>query len=155
MLSVWVVGIPIFAALLGNPPAVTGETLLPLGDGKIANAPKVGHIYSCQSQFRGGGAHRDGEWILNNRWDPGKKISVEGDVRWSQATFSITADENSRVLAGNGLPTTHATGAFPIALSDPAYQYDRNPNRNSGVELQFQLRINIRHSWVHLERYTI
>lgn len=139
MLSVWVVGIPILAALLGNPPAVTGETLLPLGDGKISNVPKVGHIYSCQSQFRGGGAHRDGEWILNNRWDPAKKISVEGDVRWSQATFSITADENSRVLTGNGLPTTHATGTFPIALSDPAYQYDRNPNRIQSQAVRFTL----------------
>ena len=30
--------------------------LLPLGDGKVSTGPVRGYVYSCRSQFRGGGA---------------------------------------------------------------------------------------------------
>jgi hypothetical protein len=32
------------------------------------------------------------------------------------------------VLSGNGLPTNHTTGTYPVSPSDDVYQYDRNPN---------------------------
>jgi len=40
---------------------------LPLGDGKISGAPKMGHVISCASRFAGAGAHETGEWIGADR----------------------------------------------------------------------------------------
>jgi hypothetical protein len=37
-------------------------------------------------------------------------------------------------LSTNDLPTGQITGTFPIASSDPAYAYDRNPNRISAQD---------------------
>jgi hypothetical protein len=42
------------------------------------------------------------------------------------------------VFTGNGLPD-HVTGSYPIAATDDAYQYDRNPN--SIREQQVQIRL--------------
>ena len=36
---------------------------LPLGDGRVSSAPKSGYVYSCMTQFRGGGAQHAGDWI--------------------------------------------------------------------------------------------
>ena len=41
--------------------------------------------------------------------------------------FSTTLAGGLLTLTGNGLPS-HPTGTFPIERTDPAYQYDRNPN---------------------------
>ncbi len=38
-------------------------------------------------------------------------------------------------LTGNGLPSS-PTGTFPVASSDPAYQYDRNPNSIGSVAVR-------------------
>lgn len=126
LLTFGAIGITTLAVLGGGHPSA--QMLLPLGDGKISPAPKAGYMYSCQTAFRGGGAHRDGEWIVNGMWDPSKKVHVGGDERWPQATLSITIDDDHRTISGNGLPKSHSTGTFPITPSDPAYQFDRNPN---------------------------
>jgi hypothetical protein len=104
------------------------KTRLPLGDGKYVTQPKKGYVDSCITQFHGGGAFRDGPWIDAGArtWDLTKKIAVQGSVRW-KASFSAKVVGSKRVLQGNGLPAT-PTGVFPVAASDPAYQYDRNPN---------------------------
>jgi hypothetical protein len=107
--------------------AVAGNESLPLGDGKIAAAPQVGYIYSCQKQFGGGGAFRDGNWIAGAVWYPERKIHVQGSVAWPHASMSATLEQGQRVLRANDLPN-HPTGEFPVAQQDPAYQYDRNPN---------------------------
>lgn len=112
---------------------------LPLGDGKISTAPRRGHVYACNTQFRGGGAHRTGDWIHGSTWDQTKKIWVQGEILWPTARFALSNTDNERRIDGNGLPINHATGSFPIRLSDPAYQFDRNPNPVTVQQLAFAL----------------
>ena len=69
-------------ALLGH--AAAAESL-PLGDGKIARGPEVGHVFACAARFEGGGAFRDGPWIRGDRWDPAAKPVVGGAVAWPTA----------------------------------------------------------------------
>jgi hypothetical protein len=108
-----------------NPAAV------PLGDGYVSLTPKVGYVNSCTATFGGiGGARTNGPWIntANKTWDSLRKVHVQGNVSWPAASYSDTVSGADRVLKFNGLPIDHTTGVFPIARSDPAYQYDQNPN---------------------------
>ncbi len=101
-------------------------TVLPLGDGKISDAPRAGYVYACPLPPPGPGAHRVGEWIRGDTWVPSQKVVVAGAVeRPSQIEMGLENDK--RVIRANNLPN-HPTGVFPIESSDPAYQYDRNPN---------------------------
>jgi YHYH protein len=105
---------------------------LPLGDGRVSDAPLRGSVMSCRMQFRQGGAAHAGPWIHGDTWDLTQKITVRGRVTWPQAEFAITTQDTgrvvSRVVTGNGLPVDTPTGQFPIARNDPAFQIDRNPN---------------------------
>jgi hypothetical protein len=107
-------------------------TKLPLGDQKISQAAKKGYIFSCQTQNDGQkeGAFQIGPWInqSSKTWDSTKKLIVDGEVNWTNAKWSISVDGNNRVITSNGLPY-HQTGVYPIATTDDAYQYDRNPNK--------------------------
>lgn len=76
----------------------------------------------------GGGAQTNGPWIEGNTWNYFQKPSVEGKVSWPNAEFSNRISGNNRIISGNDLPLNYTTGSFPISPSDPAYQYDRNPN---------------------------
>ena len=49
-----------------------------------------------------------------------------GSVNWV-SQFAANFSNGLLSLTGNGLPS-HPTGNFPVSPSDPAYQYDRNPN---------------------------
>ncbi len=119
----------------GNP---VSKTALPLGDGKVSTSPQVGYQDSCVTSFHGGGAKEDVPWIdvSNNTWNLEEKLAVEGSTAWSEASHSFTLKADTRVLTTNDLPETHlsgeekagTTGNFPIASTDPAYQYDTNPN---------------------------
>jgi hypothetical protein len=40
----------------------------------------------------------------------------------------VTLSNGSRIIKTNDLPIDHTTGTFPIASTDPAFAYDRNPN---------------------------
>jgi hypothetical protein len=118
-------------------PALNLHKLI-LGDKRyVTNGPKKGWVYSCQSQFNGGGAFQDGPWISGSTWDATQKLAVQGSVRWN-SSFTGRLSGSSLVLAGNGLPA-HVTGTFPIASSDPAYAYDRNPNAIKGYTLRASL----------------
>lgn len=101
---------------------------LPLGDGKVSTTPKTGYVYSCTTEFRGGGAQHTGSWIHGNTWDLSEKIAVQGVVTWPTAQFTLATSGQNRIITGNGLPLDTKTGTFPIAQNDPAYQIDRNPN---------------------------
>ncbi|HZQ83153.1 MAG TPA: YHYH protein [Gaiellaceae bacterium] len=105
---------------------------IPLGgEPYVGTSPRVGYIDSCQTSFTGGGAYVAGPWIdtANRTWDEATKIAVSGAVSWSgKASYSVKTSGSSRVIAFNDLPTNHTTGTFPIASTDPAYGYDRNPN---------------------------
>ena len=51
-------GVTTWAGSLVSPAAI------PLGDGKVTTtSARVGYVYSCASQFRGGGARHSGSWI--------------------------------------------------------------------------------------------
>jgi hypothetical protein len=69
-----------------------------------------------------------------------KKLHVQGSVTW-QADYSNTLKGNTRTIVTNDLPT-HPTGTFPIAATDPAYAYDRNPNTIKGQTMTFALSAN-------------
>jgi hypothetical protein len=108
---------------------------LPIGDGKYGSSAKKGYVYSCQEQFPGGGPSATGPWINSDgeTWDLTEKVAVSGSVSWP-SSFSASVSGSNRLLSGNGLPS-HTTGVFPVASSDPAYEYDRNPNSISNSNL--------------------
>jgi hypothetical protein len=112
---------------------------LPLGDGKVSAEPRRGYVYSCATQFRGGGAQHAGDWIRGSTWDATKKIQVRGDIAWPNATFTIATVNGERRVTGNGLPVNHTTGIFPVRRDDPAFQIDRNPNAIATQQVDFLL----------------
>ena len=115
------------SALLAASGAGVHADRLPLGDGNVSSAPRAGYVYACQTQFGGGGAHRRGEWIGAESWDPAGKPVVDGAIDWPDARITIAVERDSRVVRANNLPA-HPTGRFPIDRGDDAYEYDRNPN---------------------------
>ncbi len=103
-------------------------TQLPLGDGKSTTAgPGRGILYLCRTQTGGGGAQTNGPWIKGTVYDLTAKYIVDGSVSWPQAFFRKKLAKKLK-LTGNGLPTNHTTGTFPVAANDDAAQIDRNPN---------------------------
>ena len=116
--------------------------ILPVGDGKfVTDAAKKGSVYLCRApQGQAGGAGSRGPWFINNNteYDINKKIAVDGNVNWD-ASYSETMSGGSRVITTNDLPRDHTTGVFPVQPSDPAYQYDRNPNQIAAQSLTYTL----------------
>ena len=100
---------------------------IPSGDGKITTSAAAGYIFSCTTTFGGRGASAAGPWINSDgTWNAGQKIAVQGSVAWPEAEYSVDIVNATRTISTNDLPDHH-TGTFPIAASDPAYAYDRNP----------------------------
>ncbi len=113
---------------------------LPVGtDRYVTDGPKKGFVYSCITNFNGGGADTMGPWFSSNgkTFNLDQKVSVEGNVKW-KSQFSESISGSNRVLTGNGLPPD-PSGVFPVQASDPAYQYDRNPNSISSYALNASL----------------
>ena len=126
------------ARSVGSP---TDPRRLPIGDGKVTTSgAKRGYVYRCGVGGGGGGAFRDGPWIKGDgTFDVTAKVLVDGSVRWSQARVSFTKSGAKLRIRGNGLPTTHTTGIYPIQESDDAYQYDRNPNSIAAQTVTFDV----------------
>jgi hypothetical protein len=114
---------------------------LPLGDGKVTTTgAKRGWIYACRTSSDPAGAFTDGPWIKDDgTYDITEKVTVDGAVEWPQATFSKTVDGGVRLLSGNSLPVGETTGIYPIATTDDAYAYDRNPNTIGAQTLSYSL----------------
>jgi hypothetical protein len=112
---------------------------IPMGDGKYSTSAKKGYVWSCQTSFTGGGAFATGNWISGSTWDLTLKPTVDGSVSWPNAAFTMTVAGSTRSFTSNALPKTHTTGTYPIATSDDAYQYDRNPNGISAQSLTFSV----------------
>jgi hypothetical protein len=116
-------------------------TRLPIGDGKLAHSPRIGWIWACHTNPNAGGAFRDGPWIRGDgTYDFTAKAIVDGSVAWPHH-FEIMLQGNKRVFTSNDLPN-HATGTYPIAQTDDAYAYDRNPNSIAAQNFQFDLPAN-------------
>lgn len=114
-------------ALAEDDPYANGE--LPLGDDDyVLRDAMKGSIYLCNMHKDNPGSMVEGPWIDDDFWNPDEKISVQGSVEWTDAQFSNLVDGMNRILEGNGLPTTHTTGVFPVAKTDEASKYDPNPN---------------------------
>jgi hypothetical protein len=116
---------------------------LPLGDGRVAfDVPQVGYVFSCVTQFGGGGAFQDGAWIRDDgTYDrTAKTVFVDGEVLWD-SFFEITLQGNVRLITSNNLPS-HPTGVYPVAANDDAYNYDRNPNSIQAQDIIYELPAN-------------
>lgn len=122
--------------------------LLPVGDGKYsASSAQVGTVYVCSQYAQNlasdkGGAGTRGPWFVNNntQYNITKKAHVNGTVSWKNSMTNIAAGD-TRTISTNGLPG-HTTGIYPIASSDPAYKYDRNPNSIKTQSLSYTLSSN-------------
>lgn len=120
--------------------------LLPVGDGKYSTTgAKQGYVYACSAYARNlasdqGGADTRGPWFTNNnsQYDLSKKVHVRGAISW-QGNITNTISGANRVVTTNDLPSGHTTGIYPIASSDPAYVYDRNPNSIKSQSLTYTL----------------
>jgi len=113
---------------------------LPLGDDKyVTEGARRGYVFSCITDFSGGGAFAQGPWIdaEAGTWDMSEKIYVQGQIEWN-SEFSERVSGEDRELKGNGLPPQPA-GEFPVSADDPAYEYDRNPNTILAYELKANL----------------
>jgi hypothetical protein len=119
----------------------TNTKALPIGDGNISKTPKRGYVMSCVDSFNGSGAQSSGKWISGDTWNMSKKPMVQGNVEWPNAKLKIKVKGNKRIITGNGLPD-QPTGKFPVQESDPAYQYDRNPNSIQEQTVEWKLTAN-------------
>lgn len=110
--------------------SVTASSL-PLGDGHLSTtAAAAGSVFSCITPNpNAGGSKVNGPWIHGSTWDSTAKTKVQGAVSWPSASYSTSVTGNTRTIVTNDLPDHQQTGTFPIAASDPAYVYDRNPNK--------------------------
>jgi hypothetical protein len=127
LLSVTFVGIGVIGI-----PAAMARTIdrTKLAVGVVSSSAKKNSMWSCRTTFDANapGAQKTGSWFnADGTWDKTKKPSVAGSVKWPNANLSITVSGANRVIAGNLLPVTNPTGVYPIATSDPTYEFDRNP----------------------------
>jgi hypothetical protein len=111
----------------------------------VTDAPKKGYVYSCDpkmfQQTNAPGAQLDGPWINKaaGTYDVTKKPVFRGRVYDRDAAFTITTAADRRTINGNGLALAVPTGIFPVQPSDPAYKYDRNPNRITAQHIFFSI----------------
>ncbi len=112
---------------------------LPLGDGLRSTTPTQGELMSCSTTFAKSTSH-GGPWIVGTYWYPAQKVAVQGAVSWSAAATSISTAGSTTTIVSNNLPLPPATtGVFPIQRTDPAYQYDTNPNSIVAQSIQLTL----------------
>ena len=118
-------------------------TALPLGDRKYSTtSPQAGSIYDCNTPS--GSPAASGPWLnlANKTWNATTKPAVQGSVSWS-GSFSESSDGTTRTISGSAEPIAPVTtGTFPIQASDPAYQYDHNPNSIAEHPFSFSVPAN-------------
>ena len=107
--------------------------------------PAVGSVYVCAVP-NGSGANSSPPWInaADSTWNALTKTIVQGSVSWS-GTFAVaeSADGTALNITGNGLPLAPiTTGTYPIASTDPAYAYDKNPNHVASQAIGYAIPFN-------------
>ena len=115
-------------------------TALPLGDRKYSASAQKGYIYTCNTPT-GSPVVSSAPWLntSNGTWDLETKDVVEGSHSFA-GSFSESVNGATRTISSNGLPEAPwTTGTFPISSSDPAYQYDRNPNTITAQNFNFSV----------------
>ena len=114
-------------------------TKLPVGDGKVASAPKTGWVWACRVNANSqAGAHKQGPWFNGDgTYDFTAKAVVPGNVMWNPK-FAVSRNGEKRVFSTNDLPD-HGTGVYPVGRNTEAYKYDRNPNRISEQDISFSV----------------
>lgn len=131
------------AALLALADNKYADGSVPLGDYKyVTGAAKKGYIYLCNVRKDNPGSMVNGPWMHGDTWNILEKVSAVGEVAWPNAQFSNLITGGNRVLAGNGLPTSHTTGIFPVSRATEAGKYDPNPNTISAQTLKDTLPAN-------------
>jgi hypothetical protein len=117
------------AQLLSMASDAYADGSVPLGDDHyVTDAPKKGYVYLCNVHKDNPGSMVNGPWMHGTTWNLLQKVSVDGSVKWPNATFSDAISGMWRILSGNGLPVGYTTGVFPVASTDDAHQFDANPN---------------------------
>jgi hypothetical protein len=105
----------------------------------VSGIPQTGAIFACQTRMAGGpvaGAFASGPWLRpDGTFDLTVKPTVDGSVQWT-GRFAIALEGATRTFSGNGLPV-HPTGIFPIARTDDAYAFDRNPNTIRAIPVTY------------------
>jgi hypothetical protein len=121
------------------------DGILPVGDGRYrTDGAEPGSVYLCRAPAAGGGgAQVRGPWFSadGTTYDVNAKVAVTGEVQWD-ASFSMLVADGTRSIETNDLPRDHTTGEFPVQPDDPAYAYDRNPNRITAQSLRYDLNAN-------------
>jgi hypothetical protein len=114
-------------------------TRLPIGDGRVSQSAVAGNVWACNQNFQVRGGLHEGEWFNQDEgtFDLTKKPTVDGSVAWP-SSINIAVEGEQRVVRGNGLPD-HTTGTYPIARTDDAWAYDRNPNRINPQNVMLRL----------------
>ncbi|MDA8026403.1 MAG: YHYH protein [Actinomycetota bacterium] len=114
--------------------SANGSGSLPLGDGKVLyGSGAVGYVDSCGTLRTNNRKVHGGPWIntATNTWTPSAKIAVQGSNYYPNAYFHMSVSNGVRTIATDSVPVGMPVGNFPISPSDPAYQYDTNPNHIS------------------------
>ena len=129
------------ALALGSSSAKVSVHSLPVGDGKVTTTgAQRGYVYRCGAGGNGGGASSQGPWFNGDgTFDLTGKATVDGAVSWPEASYSNSVYGSTRTITSTDLPVGGTTGNFPIASSDDAYQYDRNPNTIKAQSINYSL----------------
>src|SRR5258708_7744710 len=85
-----------------------------------------------------------GPWLdlTNNTFDFTARPVERGNVYWDDAVLTVAVSGGQRSFHSNGLPLHTPTGIYPPPASDPAAQYDGNPNAISSQDIAFALPAN-------------
>jgi hypothetical protein len=121
------------------------DGVLPVGDGHYrTTGARKGYVFACsqyaQSLSSGqGGAMTRGPWFTdhNKKYDSKQKAHVHGHVHWT-SRHRTTLSKDFRTITTNDLPQ-HTTGVYPVRSTDPAYQYDQNPNAIKSQDITLRL----------------
>lgn len=115
---------------------------LPLGDTRLSQGPKAGWIWACRVEAPNFQPNLPpGPWIKSDgTYDLTAKAAIGGSETWPHR-FMMSETATARVFSTNDLPQ-HPTGTFPIKRTDPAYPYDRNPNRILEQDMRVELPLN-------------
>ncbi len=140
---------PSSTLLSSTPSTITATSIpvgtLPIGDGNVlSKSAKVGYVDSCSTLNTNMRMVHGGPWIdsASGTWTPSLKAVVQGSNYFSNAYYHMSISGGVRTISTDSVPVNMPVGNFPISPSDPAYQYDTNPNHVTARALNITLPAN-------------